>query len=338
MHALVAAGADVIELGVPFSDPMADGPVIQRASERALAQRRRPDATCSAIVRAFRAQRRDDADRADGLRQPDRGDGRRRRFADRARDAGVDGVLVVDYPPEEAADFAALLQARGIDPIFLLAPTTPDARIAAVARRRARLRLLRVAEGRDRRRPPRHRRRRAQARRRSAAHVKLPVGVGFGIRDAATRAGGRRASPTPSSSAAASSRRSKPARRGDAAARAGAWLAGIRSALDAMRERAGAAPEDAHRERDRTMSWLAKLLPPRIKSTTGANASTPVPEGLWIKCPSCEAVLYRTDLEKNLFVCPKCSHHSRVGARERIEQLLDPEGRFEIVTAVFGAM
>jgi acetyl-CoA carboxylase carboxyl transferase subunit beta len=77
------------------------------------------------------------------------------------------------------------------------------------------------------------------------------------------------------------------------------------------------------------MSWLQKLLPPRIKSSPGERR-TPVPEGLWVKCPSCEAVLYRTDLENNLYVCPKCAYHSRVGARERIEQLLDPEGRFEI--------
>ncbi len=77
------------------------------------------------------------------------------------------------------------------------------------------------------------------------------------------------------------------------------------------------------------MSWLQKLLPPRIKSTPGVR-KTPVPEGLWVKCPSCEATLYRTDLENNLLVCPKCNFHQRVGARERVEQLLDPEGRFEI--------
>jgi acetyl-CoA carboxylase carboxyl transferase subunit beta len=77
------------------------------------------------------------------------------------------------------------------------------------------------------------------------------------------------------------------------------------------------------------MTWLQKLLPPRIKSAPGER-KTPVPEGLWVKCPSCEAVLYRTDLENNLHVCPKCAHHSRVNARERIEQLLDAEGRFEI--------
>ena len=77
------------------------------------------------------------------------------------------------------------------------------------------------------------------------------------------------------------------------------------------------------------MTWLQKLLPPRIKSTPGGKKQA-VPEGLWVKCPACEAVLYRTDLEKNLNVCPKCSHHARVNARERIEQLLDPDGRFEI--------
>ena len=76
-------------------------------------------------------------------------------------------------------------------------------------------------------------------------------------------------------------------------------------------------------------SWLQKLLPPRIKSTPGGKKNA-IPEGLWIKCPSCEAVLYRTDLENNLGVCPKCGHHTRVSARERIEHLLDPEGRFEI--------
>lgn len=78
-----------------------------------------------------------------------------------------------------------------------------------------------------------------------------------------------------------------------------------------------------------TMSWLQKLLPPRIKSTPGVRKGT-VPEGLWVKCPACEAVLYRTDLEKNLDVCPRCAFHTRVSARDRIDQLLDPEGRYEI--------
>jgi acetyl-CoA carboxylase carboxyl transferase subunit beta len=76
-------------------------------------------------------------------------------------------------------------------------------------------------------------------------------------------------------------------------------------------------------------SWLQKLLPPRIKRDSGVPKIA-VPEGLWSKCDSCEAVLYRTDLEKNLFVCPKCSHHNRVSARERLDWLLDMEGRYEI--------
>jgi acetyl-CoA carboxylase carboxyl transferase subunit beta len=77
------------------------------------------------------------------------------------------------------------------------------------------------------------------------------------------------------------------------------------------------------------MSWLQKLLPPRIKRDAGTTKKA-VPEGLWSKCDSCEAVLYRTDLEKNLFVCPKCSHHNRISARERLDWLLDMEGRYEI--------
>jgi acetyl-CoA carboxylase carboxyl transferase subunit beta len=78
------------------------------------------------------------------------------------------------------------------------------------------------------------------------------------------------------------------------------------------------------------MSWLQKLLPPRIKRDEGAVRNKSIPEGLWIKCPSCEAVLYHSDLESNLHVCPKCGHHLRVGARTRLDLMLDPEGRFEI--------
>jgi acetyl-CoA carboxylase carboxyl transferase subunit beta len=77
------------------------------------------------------------------------------------------------------------------------------------------------------------------------------------------------------------------------------------------------------------MSWLQKLLPPKIKRDTGSPKKV-VPEGLWSKCDSCEAVLYRADLEKNLYVCPKCSHHNRISARERLDWLLDLEGRYEI--------
>ncbi len=77
------------------------------------------------------------------------------------------------------------------------------------------------------------------------------------------------------------------------------------------------------------MSWLQKILPPKIKRADGAGKKT-VPEGLWSKCPTCEAVLYRTDLEKNQEVCPKCSFHNRISARTRLDFTLDPEGRFEI--------
>ncbi len=78
------------------------------------------------------------------------------------------------------------------------------------------------------------------------------------------------------------------------------------------------------------MSWLNKLLPPKIKRNEGAARKSSLPEGLWSKCPSCEAVLYATDLENNLNVCPKCGHHNRLKARARLDLLLDSEGRFEI--------
>jgi acetyl-CoA carboxylase carboxyl transferase subunit beta len=77
------------------------------------------------------------------------------------------------------------------------------------------------------------------------------------------------------------------------------------------------------------MSWLQRLLPPRIKRDSGSPKKA-VPEGLWSKCESCEAVLYRADLEKNCYVCPKCGHHDRISARERLDYLLDLEGRYEI--------
>jgi len=77
------------------------------------------------------------------------------------------------------------------------------------------------------------------------------------------------------------------------------------------------------------MSWLQKLLPPKIQRSEGGGRKT-VPEGLWTKCPACDAVLYSTDLEKNVNVCPKCAHHQRLGARARLDGLLDPDGRFEI--------
>jgi acetyl-CoA carboxylase carboxyl transferase subunit beta len=77
------------------------------------------------------------------------------------------------------------------------------------------------------------------------------------------------------------------------------------------------------------MSWLEKLLPPKIQQTDPAERRS-VPEGLWIKCPSCESVLYKTDLEQNHYVCPKCTHHHRINARARLDKFLDAEGRYEV--------
>jgi tryptophan synthase alpha chain len=132
MHALAKAGADVIELGVPFSDPMADGPVIQRASERALKAGVSLD-TVLGYTREFRI--RDDATAVVlmGYANPIEAMGVER-FVERARAAGVDGVLVVDYPPEECGPFAELVKRAGMDLIFLLAPTSTEARIDQVAR------------------------------------------------------------------------------------------------------------------------------------------------------------------------------------------------------------
>ncbi|MGY8523982.1 tryptophan synthase subunit alpha [Paracidovorax citrulli] len=185
MHALVEGGANVIELGVPFSDPMADGPVIQRASERALAK----GVTLTQVlawVREFRQRDNETPVVLMGYANPIERMGEQA-FAAAAREAGVDGVLVVDYPPEECESFALLMRENGIDPIFLLAPTTTDSRIEAVARvasgylyyvslkgvtGSATLDLDSVAA-----RLPVIKR-----------HANLPVGVGFGIRDAQTAA------------------------------------------------------------------------------------------------------------------------------------------------------
>ena len=132
LHALAQAGADVIELGVPFSDPMADGPVIQRASERALANGVGLRQTL-AMVSEFR---RDDAETPVvlmGYANPIEAFGIDA-FAQAARTAGVDGVIVVDYPPEECETFARQMRNADIDPIFLLAPTSTDERIERISR------------------------------------------------------------------------------------------------------------------------------------------------------------------------------------------------------------
>lgn len=185
MHALVEAGADVIELGVPFSDPMADGPTIQRASERALAR----GMSLRKVLQLVSAFRTED-DRTPvvlmGYANPIEAMGLER-FAEKAAQSGVDGVLVVDYPPEEAEKFGAAMKANGMDPIFLIAPTSTAERIAQVAKIASgyvyyvslagvtgsgALNVEAVAE-------------RLPAIREKTG---LPVGVGFGIRDAATAA------------------------------------------------------------------------------------------------------------------------------------------------------
>lgn len=187
MHVLVEAGADVIELGVPFSDPSADGPTIQASSERALQQGigmpqvleqvrqfRQSDTTTPVVLMGYA----NPIERYDQIRQPGA-------FAADAAAAGVDGVLVVDYPPEVAGDLSAQLRQHGIDLIFLLAQTSTERRIRQVAERasgyvycvsikgvtgaktldidQVKATLARIRQ-----------------------HVRIPVGVGFGIRDAHT--------------------------------------------------------------------------------------------------------------------------------------------------------
>ncbi len=183
MHGLAQAGADVIELGVPFSDPMADGPVIQRASERALSF----GTGLNDVLDMVRDFRRDDANTPVvlmGYANPVERYGSARFIADAAV-AGVDGVLIVDYPPQECEEFAAGLRAVGLDPIFLLAPTSTDARMAEVGRIATGYVYyvsLKGVTGAG------HLDTDAVARMvpRIRTHVNVPVGVGFGIRDAAT--------------------------------------------------------------------------------------------------------------------------------------------------------
>ena len=183
MLAMAHAGADVIELGVPFSDPMADGPVIQKAGERALA-RGIGMPQVLAFVRGFRLKNEHTPVVLMGYANPIERYGIERFVVD-AKAAGVDGVLVVDYPPEECEAFAATLKSHDIDPIFLLAPTSTEARMQHVGRIASgyvyyvslkgvtgagHLDTAAVAAM-----IPRIKR-----------FVKLPVGVGFGIRDAKT--------------------------------------------------------------------------------------------------------------------------------------------------------
>jgi len=183
MLAMAEAGADIIELGVPFSDPMADGPVIQKASERALAKGIGM-AQVLAFVRGFRARNQTTPVVLMGYANPIERYGIPRFIAD-AKAAGVDGVLVVDYPPEEAEVFAAALKAQALDPIFLLAPTSTEQRMQYVGRIASgyvyyvSLKGVTGAGHLDTEAV-------AAVLPRIRQHVKVPLGVGFGIRDAAT--------------------------------------------------------------------------------------------------------------------------------------------------------
>jgi len=183
LRALAGAGADIIELGVPFSDPMADGPVIQRSGERALKHRVGLDRVLK-FVAEFR--RSDSATPVVlmGYANPIEAMGLRR-FVEAAEQAGVDGVLVVDYPPEESAEFAAMLRARGLDMIFLLAPTSTEARIEQVVRLASgyiyyvSLRGVTGAKHLDLEEA-------AEKLATIRGRTRLPVGVGFGISDGKT--------------------------------------------------------------------------------------------------------------------------------------------------------
>ena len=181
LRALVESGADIIELGVPFSDPMADGPVIQRSGERAL----KHGVGLSRVLSMVAEFRRNDGETPIvlmGYANPIEAMGIEQ-FAAAAKGAGVDGVIVVDYPPEECVDFSALMKNNDIDPIFLLAPTSTDQRIHQVARSGSgylyyvSLRGVTGAANIDisetTKKIPAIR-----------AATRLPIGVGFGIRDA----------------------------------------------------------------------------------------------------------------------------------------------------------
>jgi tryptophan synthase alpha chain len=183
LHALAGAGCDILEVGMPFSDPMADGPAVQRASERAL-KNGVGLADVLAMVREFRLKDARTPVVLMGYANPIEAMGVDK-FVSSAAAAGVDGVLVVDYPPEECGEFAALCKKNGIDQVFLLAPTSTDERIKEVARvgsgylyyvslkgvtGAGNLDVSGVA---------------AQLPKLRAA-TKLPIGVGFGVRDAAS--------------------------------------------------------------------------------------------------------------------------------------------------------
>ena len=229
MRALVEAGADILELGVPFSDPMADGPVVQRAGDRAL-KHGVGLADVLKMTSDFRKENKTTPVVLMGYANPIEAMGVEN-FVGAAKIAGVDGVIVVDYPPEECEEFSQLAKKNGIDPIFLLAPTSTDKRIAEVGRIGSgylyyvSLRGITGAKNIDisevAARIPKIR-----------AATRLPIGVGFGIRDAESA---RRIAETADAIVIGSRIieviESGPA--GEAVARVKTFLRPIREALDA---------------------------------------------------------------------------------------------------------
>lgn len=229
MHALVAGGADVLELGVPFSDPMAEGPVIQRACERALKFNVGMKDVLG-FVREFRKTNQATPVVLMGYANPIERMGQSA-FIQAAKEAGADGAIVVDYPPEECEAFAAEMKANGLDMIFLLAPTSTTGRVQQVARHGGgfsyyvSLKGVTGAGGIDT----------EDVARRVAAireHVKLPIGVGFGIRDAQTaKAVASVADAVVIGSRIIQELENTPKEQGPQAVQA--FCAGIRAALDA---------------------------------------------------------------------------------------------------------
>lgn len=230
LKALVEAGADIIELGMPFSDPSADGPTIQRANDRALAAGMTLRGVLS-LVREFRQQDTKTPVVLMGYCNPIEAMGLQT-FADEAAEAGVDGVLVVDCPPEESADHAAALGRHGIDMIYLLAPTSSPARwrqVGAVASGYIYYVSLKGVTGAAHLDTAAVAARVPEIRRETG----LPVGVGFGIRDAATAAQVARVADA----VVIGSRLIEVLEEGEPAeapARAGHWLREVRQAIDAV--------------------------------------------------------------------------------------------------------
>ncbi len=232
MHAMVEAGADLIELGVPFSDPMADGPVIQRSSERAL-EHRVSLRDVLAMVGEFRKQNRETPVVLMGYLNPVEVMGYQA-FATAAAEAGVDGVLTVDLPPEEAEGLLPALREREIDPIFLLAPTSTEERIRRICNAASgfvyyvsvkgitgagNLAIDEVSE-------------KVAAIRKV---TELPVGVGFGIKDEGSARAVARVSDAVIVGSAIVTRMEKLASRPDAiGAEVGGFLASLRQAIDTI--------------------------------------------------------------------------------------------------------